>query len=187
MRKKPPISTRYNGYMYEDFYKRITAPWRSQQNGGALLTNIDKALRVLFVVLYGALLVWLTVLQSPLLLRAVLVPLFTFVLVSLWRNGVNWQRPYEKHNIEPLIPKNTQGKSFPSRHMASATIIACTLIWAAATFGHPLLWVAAVLGTAACGDVAYARIVGGVHFPRDIIAGAITGIVCALIGFVFIP
>ena len=169
--------------MYEDFYTRISAPWRSLHNGRTVLTAIDKGLRVLFVSLYGLLLIWLVVSQSTLLIRAVLVPLVTFCVVSLWRSGINWQRPYERYNIDPLIKKDTQGKSMPSRHMASASIITCTLLWVAATLNQPLLWAAAVVGVVGCGAVAYVRIAGGVHFPRDIAVAALAAIIAAAVGF----
>ena len=173
--------------MYEEFYANISAPWRAKSNGSAVLTGIDNGLRVLVASLYCILLIWLAFSGSPLLLRAIVVPLVTFVVVSLWRAGINWPRPYESHNIDPLIKKDTQGKSMPSRHMASATIIASTLVWVAVCEGQPFLWVGAVLGIAACCAIAYVRIAGGVHYPRDIIVGAITAIAFALVGFLAIP
>ena len=183
MNKKPPISTRYNEVMYEDFYTRISAPWRTMRNGRTVLTAIDKGLRVLFVSLYGLLLIWLVATQSNLLIRAMLVPLITFCVVSLWRSGINWQRPYERYNIDPLIRKDTQGKSMPSRHMASASIITCTLLWVAGNENHPIIWSAAIIGFLGCGAIAYVRIVGGVHFPRDIAVAAVAAITAAAVGF----
>ena len=181
------FSTRYNDGMYEEYYEKISAPWRAKANGELILSGIDNGLRGLVASLYFILLVMLVVNQSPLLLRAVLVPLCAFVLVSVWRSTINWKRPYEVHDIDPLIKKDTQGKSMPSRHMTSAAIIACTLWWVASTTGNMVVWVLALLGSLACIAIAYVRIVGGVHFPRDIAVGAITAIVIALVGFIMIP
>ena len=169
--------------MYESFYEKISAPWRARTNGSAVITGIDNGLRVLVASLYCMLLIWLVFEQSPLLLRAVIVPLVVFMVVSVWRAGINWPRPYEAFDITPLIKKDTQGKCMPSRHMASATIIACTLLWVAGAEGHALLWVAAVVAVIACPAIAYTRMVGGVHFPRDIIVAAIFAILCATTGF----
>ena len=156
-------------------------------NGSLLLSGIDNGLRGFVASLYFILLIWLVLNQSPLLLRAVVIPLVTFVVVSLWRAGINWKRPYELHDIDPLIKKDTQGKSMPSRHMASASIIACTLLWVAATTDRMALWVLALIASVACVGVAYVRIVGGVHFPRDIAVAAIAAIIAAAVGFLLIP
>ena len=173
--------------MYEEYYNQITAPWRAMSNGSAVLTAIDNGLRVIVASLYCILLIWLAYTGSPLLLRAVLVPLITFVVVSLWRSGINWQRPYERFDIDPLIKKDTQGKSMPSRHMASATVIACTLLWVASKENQPFLWAAAVLAVICCVLIAYVRVVGGVHLRRDIIVATITAIAFALTGYLAIP
>lgn len=166
--------------MYEHFYERVSAPWRNNGVGGTVLARIDAALRIAVAAGYGALLVWLFATGDQRLLRAVLVPAVTFALVTMIRAAINAPRPYEAHAIRPLIHKDTQGHSMPSRHMASATIIACTLFWAAGP-----VWGA--VGFAACAAIAYTRIVGGVHFPRDIAAGAVMALLAALLGYLVIP
>ena len=35
--------------------------------------------------------------------------------------------------------------------------------------------------------VCYTRLVGGLHFPRDVVAGIALGLACGLVGFVIIP
>ena len=172
--------------MYEEYYESISKRWREKPNGSLILSGIDNGLRVFVASLYFILLIWLVISQSPLLVRAILVPLVTFVVVSVWRATINWKRPYEVHPIDPLIKKDTQGKSMPSRHMASATIIACTLLWVAATTNNTLIWVLALGACLSCAGIAYVRIVGGVHFPRDIAVGAIISILFALVGFLAI-
>ncbi len=169
--------------MYKEYYERISKRWREKPNGSLLLSGIDNGLRGFVASLYFILLIWLVLNQSPLLLRAILVPLVTFVVVSVWRATINWKRPYEVHDINLLIKKDTQGKSMPSRHMASATIIACTLLWVATITNNTLVWVLELFASLSCVAIAYVRIVGGVHFPRDIAVGAITAIVFALVGF----
>lgn len=176
----PVFFTRYNENMYTDFYTRISKPWRTKQNGAALLTRIDLWLRIAVAAAYIGMLLWLFVTQSPALLRAIVVPLTAFVLVTGLRIAINAPRPYEAFAIDPLIHKSTRGKSMPSRHMASATIIACTMLWALGP-----LW--GVVGFIACVAIAYVRIVGGVHFPRDIAVAATISIVAAIVGFVVIP
>ena len=91
----------------------------------------------------------------------------------------NAPRPYELYAIDPLIRKDTHGKSFPGRHVFSACIIACALTWIDVRFGLPAF--------TACALLAATRIIGWVHFPRDIIAALALGIAIDAIGFVAIP
>lgn len=96
------------------------------------------------------------------------VPLCTFVLVTVFRFIFNFQRPYEKYNIKSAISKDTQGKSFPSRHVASAFIIGMTFLYLNTTLGIVFL----VLGSL----IACTRVLAGVHFIRDVVASAIFSI-----------
>ena len=73
---------------------------------------------------------------------SIIVPLVGFVAVSVFRYIVNRPRPYEKFDMPPVIPKDTHGRSFPSRHVFSAFIIAFTVLIcspAASPFGSPAL------------------------------------------------
>ena len=49
-----------------------------------------------------------------------------FAAVTLFRKAVNAPRPYETLGIDPLIEKDTAGRSFPSRHTFSLFMIAAT-------------------------------------------------------------
>ena len=111
------------------------------------------------------------------LLRAVLVPGVSFVLVSVFRRICNAPRPYTVFDTPPVIKKETLGKSFPSRHIFSIFVIAATVFRFYPAAGT-------VLGAAGI-VMASARVAGGVHFPRDVIAGAAIGIICSVIGFAF--
>ena len=99
------------------------------------------------------------------LLRAVLVPGISFVLVTVLRKVINAPRPYEVFDASPVIPKDTRGNSFPSRHAFSIFVIAmtfyacCPLVWAG-----PVMFAAGVL-------LAVIRVVSGVHFPCDVVWG----------------
>ncbi len=98
----------------------------------------------------------------------VLVPALSFVAVSVFRKIYNAPRPYEMYGFEPLIPKKTLGKSFPSRHVFSIFVIAVTV-------GH--YYPEACIGLGLAGVMLGAlRVVSGVHFPRDVVAGGAVGI-----------
>jgi membrane-associated phospholipid phosphatase len=98
-----------------------------------------------------------------------------FVLGTLLRAAINRPRPYEALNFTPLFPKDTKGQSMPSRHCFSAAAIV------AAAF---TVWVP--LGVTACllaAVVAVTRVLTGVHYPSDVLAGLAFGAGAAVIGF----
>jgi undecaprenyl-diphosphatase len=73
------------------------------------------------------------------------------------------------------IYRNTDPHSFPSGHAARAFLIAVVASALAPAWLASLLWLWAPL-------VAAARVAMGVHYISDIVAGAILGVVIALIG-----
>ena len=73
------------------------------------------------------------------------------------------------------IEKDTAGKSFPSRHVFSVFIIAATIFYVHPSAGILLGLLGVVL--------AVLRVIGGVHEPRDVIAGALAGILCGVLGY----
>lgn len=107
--------------------------------------------------------------------KVLIIPGITFVLLSLVRKYINASRPYEVFDIVPIINKDTKGSSFPSRHVFSAFIIAMTLYYVSMPIGVFLMLLGSIL--------AIVRVVGGVHFPRDVIVGAIIGILSGIIGW----
>lgn len=104
----------------------------------------------------------------------VMTPAVSFVFVSIFRSKYAAVRPYEKYGFAPLLPKDTKAKSFPSRHVFSIFVIASVILFVQPICGGVLLVLGVVL--------AILRIVMGVHFPRDVIAGAVIGIVCGITG-----
>ena len=133
--------------------------------------------------LYPLLLVYLAVYhltdKEPGFVPALLVPGISFVLVSIFRNWYDAPRPYEIPGAKPpLIKKDAPGKSFPSRHIFSIFVIAVTFFWVWPVPGI-LIGIAGIL-------LAWSRVAGGVHFPRDVIAGALIGVFSGVIGYYLI-
>jgi len=96
------------------------------------------------------------------------VPAVSFLLVSVFRKWYNAKRPYEVYGFVPLIPKDTKGKSFPSRHVFSIFVIGSTMVRFYPATGVLVCLAGCVL--------AAVRVATGVHFPKDVIAGALIGI-----------
>ena len=154
---------------YVACYERRTAPLRAHRGCVLWLRRANRALKWLFYGAYGLLLV-LAAGQS--LGRAAVLLLVTalgFAAVSAARARLNAPRPYEACDLEPLIERKGAGRSFPSRHTFSAFAVATSwfAVNAAAAWGL-------LAGAVA---VACLRVVGGVHFPRDVVAGAVAGVV----------
>ena len=124
---------------------------------------------------YGAVLAVTLWQRSGQFWRVLAVPAAVYVLGTLLRAAINRPRPYEALNFTPLFPKDTKGQSMPSRHCFSAAAI----VTAAFTVWVPL-------GVAACllaAVVAVTRVLTGVHYPSDVLAGLAFGAGAAVIGF----
>lgn len=155
-------------------YARLSAPFRPEKRRRALLA-VNLVLTYGCYAAYPLLLAALAVQRDRQFWRALLVPGISFVLLSLMRRLINAPRPYEALDIDPLIHKDTHGKSLPSRHVFSMFVIAMTFLWLLPPVGILLLICGAVL--------AAVRVIGGVHYPRDVIVGAAVGILAGIIGF----
>ena len=112
------------------------------------------------------------------LLRIVLVCGISFVLVSVFRYFYNAKRPYALYEYEPIVAKEKEGQSMPSRHVFSAFVIACAFAYINPWFSI-MFFVIAIL-------IAIHRVIVGVHFIKDVLVGAIIGIVSGVIGFIII-
>lgn len=152
---------------------------------GVSLAN--KAITDAVYVAYPCLLAWLGYAAATgatgatdaagMLLRAALVPGISFVLVTVLRKVINAPRPYEVFDAAPVIPKDTRDNSFPSRHAFSIFVIAMTFCACC-----PLAWVGPVM-LAAGVLLAVIRVVSGVHFPCDVVVGALLGMLAGFVGF----
>ena len=106
--------------------------------------------------------------------KLILTPLTSFIVVSFFRKCIDAKRPYVKYNITPLVKKEKKGESMPSRHVFSITIIAMCWLYIYQPIGIVLLILTIIL--------AAVRVIAGVHFIRDVIAGIAVGILCGFIG-----
>lgn len=164
---------------YPRLYGILSGPWRRMRNGATWLTRLDRVLVALIAIVYYMTVMWVAAMGDGRWLRALIVPAATLVIVSFLRWIINAPRPYETFNVDPLLPDGTLGKSLPSRHVACAVVIAFALGWIKLSWGIEM-GAAALL-------VCYTRLAGGMHFPRDVIAGIALACVCGLIGFYVIP
>lgn len=127
---------------------------------------------VAYPVLLGVLLIH----KDSILARAIIVPLDSFIILSVVRGFINRKRPYELYECAPAIHKDKEGKSFPSRHVFSVFVIATTFWGVGCTLAGAVLFL-----VGAC--IAAVRVYCGVHFLSDVIAGAVAGVLSGVIGF----
>lgn len=141
---------------------------------------VNKAMTYSVFLLYPLLLLWIWGNAAEELYAAIVVPLDSFILLSVARYFINRKRPYEVYDIPSAIHKHTYGKSFPSRHVFSAFVIAMTFICKGPNpmVGVALLFVGGILGVL--------RVVLGVHFTSDVLVGAMVGILAGIVGYIII-
>ena len=152
---------------YEQRYEQWAAPLRGRPGVVRALNIVNHGIVVVFYGAYALLLGWACVSDPWKLAPLVGVTAVAFAAVSFFRRRFNAPRPYECCSIAPLIARDGAGKSFPSRQTISAFALAASWFVASVPVAVVLLVAAGVL--------AVCRVLGGVHFPRDVVAGALIG------------
>ena len=139
---------------------------------------IYKILPLTLFIAYPSLLVYAFFWQRQNIRMLTIVPLGVFIAITIMRYIVNEQRPYERYGKPSVFNKTTKGKSFPSRHTASAFIIAMTFFYVSVPLGTAAMTVALL--------VAASRVLSGAHYLHDVLTGAAIGIVSGQIFFFMI-
>lgn len=138
------------------------------------LRAIDFICVAIVVVAYGAALAGMLLSFDVRAWGLIAVPCAGFLLISAVRKRIDAPRPYELAAVNPLLDSSTHGKSFPSRHVGSGALIGSSLLTTCLPLGVGVLVVTLVL--------AVVRVVGRVHFVRDVVAGYLAGGVFGLVG-----
>lgn len=142
-----------------------------------ILKIIYKYLPMLIFIGYPILITYVFFAERNEFLKVTLAPFGVFVFVTTLRKLINEQRPYEKYDISSVFNKKTQGQSMPSRHTASAFIIAMTFLYINFFVGITALAIAVLIGLS--------RILAGVHFVRDVLVGAGIAVIAGIV-FLFL-
>lgn len=164
---------------YQEWYDHIASKIENRPIFLSLLRTFNRFMTVVMPMIYLTLLAT-TYLQQGLgkqVLIYVFIPASGFVILSFLRKKINAPRPYEEWTIKPLLDRDSPGQSMPSRHVFSATIISMACLHASLTMGMICLTLSALLGLV--------RVLGGVHFPKDVVVGYICALVWGVIFFLF--
>ena len=164
---------------YQEWYDYVAGNLESKPFLLSLLRAFNRFMTVVMPIVYLTLLAT-TYLQEGLAKQVgiyLFIPASGFVILSLFRKKINAPRPYEVWEIIPLLDRDSPGQSMPSRHVFSATIISMACLHASLSVGVILLVLSALLGLV--------RVLGGVHFPKDVLVGYICALVWGVIFFLF--
>ncbi|HLF54141.1 MAG TPA: phosphatase PAP2 family protein [Candidatus Nanoarchaeia archaeon] len=101
-------------------------------------------------------------------LAVVLVWIVKFFIGLFWER----QRPFVAHTVNMLV-EHSSNAGFPSNHASVSFALAQTLFFADKKLGI-VAYVLAVL-------VSVSRVFVGVHYPSDVLAGALVGVLSAFI------
>ena len=162
---------------YQEWYDHIAGKIENKPIFLRLLRTFNRFMTVVMPMIYLTLLAT-TYLQEGLgkqVLIYVFIPASGFVILSFLRKKINAPRPYEEWDIKPLLDRDSPGQSMPSRHVFSATIISMACMHASLPIGMICLTLSAFLGLV--------RVLGGVHYPKDVVVGYICALVWGVIFF----
>ena len=165
--------------MTEQQYNQMVDRIRNTRHGVTIVRLLNKLITYGTELFYPILLAYIYIYHDmQLLYQCILVPGVSYVVVSTYRRYNHSKRPYEVSDIQPLIIKHTKEKSFPSRHVFAIFMIAMTALQVSIPIAIIIFACGILLGCL--------RVIGGVHFPKDVIAGAVIGILCGCIGYYLI-
>ena len=165
--------------IYQEWYGHVASNIKNKPFLLSLLRTFNRFMTVVMPMIYLTLLAT-TYFQEGFgkqILIYMFIPATGFVILSFLRKKINAPRPYEEWDIKPLLDRDSPGQSMPSRHVFSATIISMACLHASLSAGVILLVLSALLGLV--------RVLGGVHFPKDVVVGYICGLVWGVIFFLF--
>ena len=162
---------------YQEWYDHMDTNIKNKPFLLSLLRSFNRFMTVVMPIVYLTLLTTIYFREGfgKQALMYVFIPASGFVILSFLRKKINAPRPYEEWDINPLLDRDSPGQSMPSRHVFSATIISMACLHASLTMGMICLTLSAFLGLV--------RVLGGVHFPKDVVVGYICGLVWGVIFF----
>lgn len=127
---------------------------------------------LIVAVLMLALVPWIMERLWQITVRAVGASIVAFAISQLFKGIIARPRPsVADSTVRALIAKNSDDPSFPSSHASVAFAVAFALMSWSRWWGASALVVAILVGIG--------RVMVGVHYPSDILGGALVGFISA--------
>ena len=164
--------------MTKETYVKLTQPFRDNPQMARGIHRVNKLCTMTMYAAYPFLILYMFWQKDANVARVIMVPLDSFIILTVFRWLINRPRPYETFEMPPVIKKDTKGKSFPSRHVFSAMIIAMTFLLAS-----PFCWLGLIFAGMAV-LLAAVRVLSGVHYISDVVAVAVFAIAVAIAGYI---
>lgn len=126
---------------------------------------------LIWLMFFGLIVLWVVdgKIKKKIVIHAVSSALIAWIVTEVIKNFVPTIRPFHLNGFDPLTLTVPYDGSFPSTHTAAAFAMAVSIFSHDKKVGLLYLIMAGLVGVA--------RIVANVHYPTDIIAGAIVGLI----------
>lgn len=123
----------------------------------------------------GLLVLWLTdgKIKREQVLHAILAVAIAWGIAQVLKGLFPTVRPFELNDLTPLTLLPSSDGAFPSGHSAAAFALATTIWLHDKKVGWAFVTGALIVGVA--------RVWGNVHYPIDILAGAVLGVAAAFV------
>lgn len=158
-------------------YIKLTDFFKNNKIAKKILEFIYRFFPLFVFANYPILLVYTFLWKNDLFLESLIVPAGVFLGITLLRIIIREERPYVRYGVAPVFEKDSKPDSMPSRHTASAFIIAMTMLQFNMWAGILYLFIAVMISVS--------RVCAGVHYVRDVIVGALIAILCGIV-FLFL-
>lgn len=123
----------------------------------------------------------------PMVFQALLAAVLArFVIIEIIRYFIPRSRPFIEFSTTPLL-EHSLSNSFPSGHAAFYFAIAMVVfLFLKKVYPRPKFWWGAgILFFIASSLIAISRVFVGIHWPSDILAGAVVGVLCGWLIILF--
>ncbi len=162
--------------MKKESYDKFSNWFEAHPKAAKALLGTDSVITYIIVVSFVALHIHYFISKDYRMLASTLIICgLSFVACTVLRKIVNEARPYESFDIKPIRRRKKTGDSFPSRHAFSIFCIGVAFFQLAPALGIVIFALGVVLCTV--------RVIEGVHYPHDVILGALMGAAATSIGF----
>lgn len=149
--------------MNENRYKAFIQWAEERPAAKVCLCLLNEKLPWILAIIYILLAILCFFVYPVLLINFILRPAICFITVTFIRYLLKFPRPYDVYNFIPLCGYHPgKNRSFPSRHTASATVIALEIFRIWHGLGFLCLMIAFCIGIL--------RVVCGNHFIKDVVA-----------------